>query len=176
MNNIMELTQNKPQIKKDETTGKKFIEFNADVFIVPNSPIKAKEKYHDETDFFKKVNERNNLVFDEDEDYIQCWLVSNELNTENFSDHGGLAMDENGDEIIIYGLKTQYIPSKLFKDKKEGDEIIFISDGVYKEQRTPYNQKSEGKIELRINLKLNQSDYRYARFGTFEEVLKNLCH
>jgi hypothetical protein len=59
---------------------------------------------------------------------------------------------------FLMGWFPSYVPYTLLKDKKEGDTVKFTYDGVD------------------IELTCCQTQYRYARFGKFEDALKCVTH
>lgn len=76
---------------------------------------------------------------------VQVWFTSDE--SENWTDHS---------HPRIPNRIPNNLPIELFEGKVEGDTVTFDHD------------------DLTIELVLNQSDYRYRRFGQFEEVLESL--
>jgi hypothetical protein len=83
---------------------------------------------------------------------VQVWCTSPD--SENWQDHGGLQL---GGHKLTPGEFPGYLPVRLFDGKTEGMTIEIEAEN--------------GEI---IELTLSQLKYRYRRFGTFDQVLKQL--
>jgi hypothetical protein len=91
--------------------------------------------------------------------WIQLWFVDPEeakiTGDSNLKDHGSFSMVpeiSNGE----YTLLQENFPAFLFKDKCEGDVVEFTLCGV----------------SFKVTLK--QCEYRYARFGKFEDAFRHV--
>ena len=134
--------------------------FNGDVFIIPNG-LSVYEDLRIMQEFYKDLCELNG-VDPTGEQFVQVWICSDELNTENMSCHG---FRVNGNYMNAF---CGDLPVSLVKDLREGDTVT-VNFRAYPD----INMGSSDEI-ITMNLKLNQSDYRYRRFGNFEEVLRRL--
>lgn len=139
-----------------------------EAFIIPNSAnlvtdwmIPSQQERMAEK--AKKISAVAGCGFDATSDkLVQLWFVG--MGSENLVDHATMAEDENGNEYVLCA-DIERLPEAVFRGHKEGDVI---------EVPLPATCKGKsGNIEVVINakIKLNQRDYRYRRFGNFEEVL-----
>lgn len=92
-----------------------------------------------------------------EENQVEVWATGGE-NGENWGDHG-MAKDELRN--FQFGTRASghfpsFFPESFFKNKKEGDTIFLQIEDT----------------NIVFELKLNQNDYRYSRFGNFENVLE----
>lgn len=145
------------------------LEVNGDVFIIPNGMgtvndfISGKEFHRRVLDAIQFAS--NGTHIDDKSLLVETWIVSKELGTDNLSDHGGKYIGEDG-EIHGTGHLDRYIPFDLLNGHKEGDVVdITIPRGTY--------DFNEG-FDIVLHLRLAQKEYRYSRFGSFEDVLKRL--
>ena len=151
-------------------------DLECDVFIIPNSLSKVKDFYDfakpKQYEMLKDVLGTNGYEYDpEEEILVETWAVGKNVECDNLHDHG-FTVKINGKEYFLR-FPGRYLPYSLFKGKKEGDVIelrIPVAVGV-RHSKAPVVQQT---IMLNTKMKLNQSSYRYARFGTFEETLKYL--
>jgi hypothetical protein len=147
-----------------------------DVFIIPNSPAsfgsESIKSYN--LDFWADISTQYNILkwttdkrseFEgsefENERFIELWFANESI--DNWYDHG-----IDTDDGYHWRPMTKYLPETLFKGKKEGDEISFTMFFVSRTKDLELIKK------VPVTLKLNQTSYRYKRFGAFEECLKNL--
>lgn len=115
-------------------------------------------------------NERFNLDINEYEPCLEIWFGGED---DSFQNHGTPEEiihafvdtnynEEDGDEWDEFGIRYDLMPYKLpvrfFKGKKEGDVIDF----------------GKPKNGVQLKLRLNQAENRYARYGTFEEVVERV--
>lgn len=148
---------------------RKNVTINADVFIIPNSPALIDEFCNKKElqESIKSICNASNIEFNENVKLVQCWFVNND--SDNIGCHGLIINIDNEEYAILHGAVETNIPATFFKNKKEGDVIeITMPISVYGENEEMKN------INLCINARLNQLDYRYKRFGSFECVLKNI--
>jgi len=124
-----------------------------DVFIIPNMPTTLGEG----TLFNKMTRPKLDAVglknTPADEILIQVWVTSPECN--NWPDHYGAYNKMLGTEDETF---PGYLPSSLFKDKKEGDVVTIENDTT------------------RFELTCTQKNYRYRAFGNFEKVFNDLIN
>ena len=126
-----------------------------DAFIVPNHARRfGNATFESIINRYKKVAEENGVT--EDSKFIEVWIVSKDLKTDNLCDHGAHVLCD-GEEVVIHP-RISYIPEELFQGKKEGEHVTV--------------KFTDNDIPFEIDLRLSQKEYRYARFGTFEEVLE----
>lgn len=127
---------------------------HGDVFIVPNHAIKFVNLIGKGN--CEKIAADNGVVLSDDTKFIQVWIVSDELGTDNLRDHGAFVLCD-GVETRIQP-RVGILPIELFDGKKEHDRIYLMFE--------------EKGMDFQMNLQLCQSKYRYKRFGSFEEVLE----
>ena len=160
---------------KDFTMEKNIIKADdVKAFIIPNSLMCVKDilvpSHHDDVlKFVTSISELNglNIADPENEQLVQIWWSSESLNSENISDHGisveGVALNMGG---------IAHVPVSLFSGKKEGDIITLnFEKECY---IIPSNFKLHIPVEFQWKVRLSQLDYRYSRFGPFEECLAKL--
>lgn len=143
------------------------IEANGDMFIIPNSFIRLSEEDKESrlSVQVRDIFSHYNMTPEDDELMTQVWIVAkDDLGTENLTDHGCHFMDE--DERKYASPHISIIPTRIFEDKKEGD----IVDVQFKHHQSD----PEFECEFILHLRLAQSEYRYRRFGQFEEVFEKL--
>lgn len=157
--------------KLTNVNGTQTLEATAELFIVPNALYSISDTSDYDTFAEKKlklmnsISEASGLEAEDDPLMMQVWIVSEDLHTENLVDHYGYYFDSNGVKQPIGNLPAQ-LPSQLFAGKKEGD-IVTI---VYPKGSTWYNEA----FDIRLEVTCKQLGYRYERFGSFEQVLKQL--
>lgn len=129
-----------------------------DVFIVPNHAIRfGNATFESIINRYKKVAEENGVEVTEDSKFIEVWIVSEkDLKTDNLCDHGAHVLCD-GEEVVIQP-RISAIPEELLRGKKEGEHVSV--------------KFTDNDIPFEIDLRLCQLEYRYSRFGTFEEVLE----
>lgn len=151
------------------------IEANVDLFIIPNSPSKFLEGFQYENaapgymnlrdDNIDRIAKLNGVEICKGERLIQVWLTSKEeLGSDNLNDHGFEATTENGEKVRLH-FRCHSIPATMLLGKSEG-EVFDMKIKCYDMDKNEY--------ELLMHVKCSQSEYRYRRFGNFENVLANL--
>jgi len=123
-----------------------------DVFIIPNSPVRANDwdsTIEGAEDQWTRFKNRIHRVINEKEDeaYVQVWCCTPGEDDSNWSCHREMPDNENF---------ATYLPASLFKNKKEGESVVV---------NTKWGE---------VVLTLAQLKYRYRRFGAFEETMKSL--
>ena len=148
------------------------LEFNADAFIIPNS-FSTKCGEFGRFDYFKQIYDANDFgEIKPDDGLVQLWYVVPDLESENFIDHSGKCLDEMGNKIHIRP-RIDILPASIFAEYKEGDVIDINVPYTYNYEDDMISDIRE--YMLKMHVKLNQSDYRYRRFGKFEEVLPKVA-
>lgn len=161
------------QITFNEETKRYCINANAEMFIIPNSAGRVTEFISKE----RAIREAQSICssvgkdFDENDPLVQVWICSDDLDTENLCRHGATVEIEGEDYFLEYPEISEYIPLSIIKDLKEGETATF----GYTNIATINNNDKNIKVDLMLNVKANQLDYRYSRFGTFESVLSKVC-
>lgn len=184
--------------------GKKTLEFSADVFIVPNSPSKLSEVADFQRDDWNKLADsilnataeyqiakdsirfrftedhsgRSNCKMKDDDLFLQVWISSKDLHTENLSDHGADVFDTDGREVHFWPCGNRplsELPAKLFIGKKEGDIVDVVVPDYQLQHFIPKDSDEQPVIaDVIMHLRLAQQEYRYRRFGTFDSLFKQL--
>lgn len=155
------------------TTNMINVTVDCNCFIIPNSLAKANVN----NSFGRKLADKaaeiaatNGFEYDESLDkFVQLWWVG--CNSDNMQDHG-FTIEVDGQKYRFgYEMCLELVPVKFFKGHKEG-EILPLTISL-----KPRHDEGEEvpTFNVTFNLKLNQLDYRYRRFGRFEEVLKLLA-
>lgn len=141
----------------------------------------------------------------ENEEFVEVWYVTRKDGYENSQSNWFDHDIDGYSELLGFRPVTNYLPKSLFDGHKEGDIITFplvitgcglsmskeyqeaynkfINDEISaKEYRKTLNtlKKSidlnlEVRTSVKISARLAQKDYRYKRFGSFEETLKKIC-
>ena len=154
----------------------------AQVFVIPNHAGKVKNFLihpEKEQEKMEELCEMNEETFDPENDWlIECWLhSSDDLSSDNLSDHG-FSFTADGKRYRAGLNIRRYIPAKLLP-KKEGETVILNIPCWYRDEENRsyehYCKDDDGKFTLELELTANQLDYRYRRFGAFEEVVKQVC-
>ena len=142
-----------------------------DIFIIPN--IAGKFEDFCSSDWVaERLVRLVGIKPQGDDKMVEVWITSPEIdnwqcNFAGFQRMIGLIKDEaeeelwekeKGCEARLLGYFPRYIPASVFAGKKEGDEINFHCP----------------EYDVDIILTCRQSGYRYASFGNFEDVLRNV--
>ena len=159
-------------------TNKMVVKAKAAMFIIPNRACLVMDYLGSPERAIKAAESlcaANHTTFNADHDrLVQTWIVAEEdLGTENLGDHG-FRVEING---IMYHCnigdrRHTNIPQILLKDKKEDEWITLILPDCKGECR---DDENEITFDLELSVQLKQLDYRYRRFGRFEEVLEAVC-
>lgn len=156
---------------------------NMKAFIVPNSLNKVSGFYDGERrmEYLNEIGGINNWPkVTEDTWLVELWFHDKEdLHTDNLTCHGS-SINYNGESChMSVDTKFEFLPIDLFIDKKEGDKIhIDLPNEIWRRCRSEGGEESpvEASIPVMIHMdvELKQIGYRYARFGTFDQVLEKL--
>ena len=147
----------------------------ASCFIIPNHSgvctdfLFSADRYTEE---MRKYAELNGFELDpEKTKLIQVWWHSHEgFATDNMYRHSCSVVDSDGNEYR-WGIDTpEYMTYDMLKDHKEG-EVITIKVPIWIGDKDTRRREAKEAI-AELELELNQLDYRYCRFGRFEEALK----
>jgi hypothetical protein len=129
-----------------------------DTFIVPNGAVTIPDFFSD-SDRAKIIN----IVVNNKVDYnvltdkvIEFWHVSE--HDDDVTSHYLTFNTNDGREVVMQHPGIKYIPAKLFVGKHEGEN----------------HKKAKLKMEVIFSMCLRQYDYRYRRFGTFEQCFNKL--
>lgn len=170
--------------------------FEGRCFIIPNSIGTYKSWSSDSSrenrqkcyDIFKEQGFE--LRPFEEEMFVQIWWVVDSTgdghDCENLCAHG-CHVDIDETTGAIFQPKTsllEYVPASIFDNLKEGDTISFDWTEedcwtITKKGKGDYDVNSPKEatpvdVTAHMEMKLAQTETRYARFGSFEEVLANL--
>lgn len=154
------------------------IDFKAGVFIIPNMPGAPKNFIlnsirEQKAIFVSKIFELNGMECADpmNEVMVEVWVHSkDDLGSENLGSHGFPCIID-GEETYLTPVDIGHIPVKFFEGHKEGDEInIKIPVGLDK-----WSGDYSGRVGIMdITMKLDQTHYRYAHRGPFEQCLTEL--
>ena len=151
------------------------IDISLNVFIVPNSLMTVNDVFDAFRPSYemvmKDVLAQKGEELDNEKDLlVQLWYTNGD--TENLSDHGlnfEVVGDENGGVISIPN-ELSFLPVKLFDGLGEGDKVdVDVPAWIYQMGQHKKN------ATLRLHLTLDQSDYRYRRYGDFASLLNTLA-
>lgn len=172
---ITEITESKSIVVNGENTSttsttKTDIAANGGVFIIPNGLARLSGDYREKDR--RAFYEQCRLIDDEGEHelptatgkLVELWYEAvSDLDCDNIVDHG-FNIELNGERVHLQPESSMTLmPIDIFLGKKEGD-IVTI--------RVPLRKNFEdAATTLTLSMRLAQKDYRYRRFGTFEEVL-----
>lgn len=148
-----------------------------DTFIVPNSPVRISDFFSD-SDRAKIVN----VVINNNVDYnvltdkvIEFWHVSE--HDDDVTSHNLTFITDDGRKVVMEHPGIKNLPAKLFVGKHEGENVDLHVKGYYHALITDTEGKHQ-KVTLKMNvifsMFLDQYDYRYRRFGTFEQCFNKL--
>ena len=163
---------------------------NCDCFIVPNKAVKANSGWDDRpisswgrklADKAAEIAAENGFSYNESIDkFVQMWWVG--ADSDNMQDHGFCIEIGNNKYFFGYQRSISQVPMKFFEGHKEGEILPLVMTlkpmsvmniELGRKSLQHYEETDEvPEFKITFNLKLNQLDYRYRRFGTFEEVLK----
>ena len=162
---------------------KKMVEGSADMFIVPNGTctFRSLKENAEKDDFYmrhfnkyKEISELNNSELDLSDKPIQLWFVGeDDFRCENMQDHTSHITAEDGTKYtfrVTYGA----LPSKMI-NIKEGETVdvkfpITLTKGYNRNEPIPEEDETVNATLL-LHLTANQLEYRYRRFGKFEETI-----
>ena len=155
------------------------IHLTANIFIIPNRAPQIDDFFEcvqaEKLDYATRIAELNGFTFDSKKDYlVETWMVCEEYDCDNLADHGIHYQDTDGTEYAI-GIESAYLPSNLFDGKQEGD-VIKVKLPIWYSTETQFYKIGSTCTTADFEITLNQGDYRYCRFGTFEEVLKKVMY
>lgn len=159
----------------EKTISKSYnVTINADLFIIPNSAVRGidgyLEPFRDKNEkWLSNICEASGVEFNRDDFIIETWMVgmSNGM-AENMSDHYSCITID--DKMYRFRFCNRFLPMRLI-DGKEGEVVKIVIPGI----ELVGEDDNIILMDLHINCRLNQHDYRYARFGQFEEVLQKVC-
>lgn len=157
-------------------TTKKTVTINADIFIIPNSPVKISDFFSPEKQETKirEICNASNIKFEENAKLIECWFTND--NCDNLVDHGSHIEIDGKQWYISSGSIESHIPANFFKGLREGDTVDITMPIKVQEYKRGVDPDDIDKMEINlcIHATLNQKSYRYRRFGTFNQVLSDL--
>ena len=154
-----------------------------DIFIIPNSLAKPKSMMFEEARYdLYRMSKANNIKFTDDSKFVEVWFATPGNRDSNWRDHcfDGYAELEHWRPI------WNYLPIELFEGRKEGDVVTFnlpIESWTAAHPIKGCDAQPAGcdlpngvtvTTNIKVSMTLAQLKYRYRRFGTFEEVLKQL--
>lgn len=145
------------------------IEFNAEGFIIPNHAGRIEDFWS--TYAAKRAKDLATNVLgrepEESEKYVQMWYVVKDLRCDNLVDHG-TRVEIDGKDYGIH-MDSCLLPYSALRDKDDGDVI----DVTFLNGRRDWDDEDEDESDLKITMHvtLNQRDYRYRNFGSFQNVL-----
>jgi hypothetical protein len=176
------------------------ITLNADIFVIPNSASKADLEWsmgRDLAAYYQKVAELNDLEYIPEVDpFLQLWLVgtgeeNGSVKSENLARHG-FTVAYDGWKYHFNEGDLEMIPWHWFEGKKEGETLTLTfplrpswatdSSGIdlrlrnrnhkfFQDDETGEWMAETPLFHITFNLRLNQAEYRYRNFGTFDEVM-----
>lgn len=151
-----------------EENGKLVAKISGEVFVIPNS-----SSTYDGLTLKKRADrlfrEYPNMKTDR---YIHCWISSKELGIDNLTSRGFIF--NYNDKRYCADAIFSMIPVGLLPVAEKETSVIKLSDVsayCYDDDDDDF-MRTEIKIDVELTLTANQLDYRYRRFGKFEEVLK----
>lgn len=148
------------------------IEFNAEAFIIPNHSGKLENFWFSGAANCAKEIAINVLGEEPDKDelYVQMWYVVKDLKCDNLVDHNAY-IDIDGKKYAI-DIASCFLPYTALKGKNDGDiiDVTFQNTNGWRNDDGP--EETEETITMHVTL--NQKDYRYSSFGSFQEVLNKV--
>ena len=149
------------------------VTIDADIFVIPNGACRIDQFLSESTqERFRKdiaeIAELNGLEFDPNDKLVELWWTErsdDEDHCDNLCRHTFEFSDENGNIVKTARLDCEHIPHKWLKNLKEGETMELI---------VPIVTMTSG-YTAKVSVRANQKDYRYGRFGNFEEVVSDVC-
>lgn len=150
------------------------LEFDTEVFIIPNHGSKLKDysllsdKKKEKVAEVLKASTGEDLS--EDDKMVQLWFAKEEegpAHIENLCDHGIRVAINDSDWVFFRPTFMGLLPAKMFEGKKEGDVVDITIPAV-----SDFDNKVTFKAV--IHAELCQLKFRYKRFGSFENTLKEV--
>lgn len=150
-----------------------------EIFVVPNKAMKVEDFFFEEQRErtireMTEIAEMNGKMFDpQDDKLVQLWWVG--MGSENLCDHGAHC-EVDGFEYRFRPDNIQRLPKSFFMGLAEGDTFELKIPARFVGYRKDANGTETRGTNAIINatVKLNQGDYRYRRFGSFEEVVESV--
>ena len=155
---------------------KKAIIGKASCFIIPNSAGVCNQFIAESTrkrcaEELQKYCELNEVEFDPDTTkLIQVWWHSDEsFGSDNMYRHGNSAIGTDGKEYRFKIDTPEYMPLSMISNVKEGDcRILWVPVKIYGCEHEEVDIDATAELEMTFQ----QKEYRYERFGNFEDVVK----
>ena len=107
-----------------------------------------------------------NGIHNDDEKLIQIWFFTPENPNSSWVDHN----IDGYDELRGWRPAIGYLPASIFNGKDDGD-VVTVNLPIEKYDR---DENVTMFTTIKVQLKLDQMNSRYRRYGTFAEVLKQL--
>ena len=127
-----------------------------DIFIIPNGKVNIENFFRPEVKK-QQFTKATGYKINDDDEMVQVWVTSEGI--DNWQCHRGwLEECQLKEEGGFHDLFPGYFPVRVLENLTEGDVLECIPQGG----------------DVKIELTCRQKDYRYSRFGTFEECLRNL--
>lgn len=154
---------------------------NMDLFIIPNSARRVDgfiECFQEKNkEWFDTLANLNGYEADPDDFYVQIWGVESgaledESLCENLWCHFLRVDDEEGKWYCRFD--KEFLPYSILKNWKEGESYEFRIPATLDARGKENDATKEVVFDCTITPK--QLEYRYCRFGTFEEVLEKVVH
>ena len=167
---------------KEVVVKKATIQADADVFVIPNSswiPDTTTIIGIRQVERIRSVMRANNINYDFSSDpVVELWWCSEDLRSDNIGSHGLLFTTEDDEDVYINGSYSNVVgllPKKLFDGMTEGStRMITIPMTAKIVKSLSGDEEIFWDIQLMINTRAAQTEYRYSRFGNFEDVLRTV--
>jgi hypothetical protein len=143
-----------------------------DAFIIPNRAGVLKDYIIDTTreDVIHLCMDNNVNIDLCNDKIVETWMVSEEC--DNVERHLFMTDFEDKSYLIPYlGSSFDQVPAKFFEGKVEGDHVqLHVT-----RYNNRHSEKKPYKIDIIVDMCLNQTSYRYRDHGNFEDTLKAVC-
>lgn len=157
---------------------KKTVEAYAKCFIIPNHAGTI-ESYIFGGDYRKEVVksicDANLMEFNEKAKLVQIWFVSEDLHSNNLSDHGFYTTIDGEEYRCHLPSYSCCLPKGVLPTHENDIVELIIPNCTAEPDRRKSDKKEEIVFDLHLNLEADQLNYRYASFGRFEQVLDYVC-
>ena len=136
------------------------------IFIIPNSACTKNDFLLDS--YKGKAQELllANGIQNDDEKLVQIWFFTPGNDDSNWVDH----TIDGFDELKYWKPAIGYLPASLFADKDDGD-VVTVNLPI---EKYDHDKNITMHTTIKVQLKLDQLNARYRRFGSFAEVLKRV--
>lgn len=149
---------------------------DAEIFVVPNKAVRVSDYKRDDRQrnrlrsLGEKMSEEELSLdsFNDNTPFVEVWMLSKDLECDNMQDHAFSFTVDGQKYIVPSGQIPSRVPINVIDVKENESFTLHFRD------LEAYPARSNGdsvNVYLSLDVTARQSEYRYARFGRFEQVL-----